>query len=519
MSRSASSPERSEAAVALPHLRLQLLLRERPEWRGHPVAVVADESPDAPLLELSRPALLRGLRPGLRLGAARNIDLELRTAAIDDARMSAASEALAEGLTTFSPRVERADGRPGPLAAPGSYFLDPRGLAGLYGDQERWARSVHGYLAGRGFQSSVVLGDHPHRCLVLARAGAGVRVFEPDAERAEAATLDLRRVGLAERICGPLARLGVDTIGDLLELRADELTGRFGAEAATLHRLLSDGGQLPLQARRPVEPLAVQVTLEPPSADRERLAFVLKRSIDDLLAQTVARHRVLSAMILEFRMEPYGHDPRGRVRKLVDSERLRVEILEPATPTREGRAWMDLWRLRLGEIALPAPVEALALRGESVDPDQDQLVTAALAPPRDPRAATEALARVAAVLGRESVGVLRPRDAHLPEGSTRLVPLEGRLPLPAALPAPPELVALRRLARPRPLARGGGSWPRAPSPVDRADGPHRLSGGWWGADARPVAREYWYLHLRDGAIWWVFHDEVRSRWYLHAEVG
>ena len=519
---SGSSPEPGgEAAVALPRLRLQLLLRERPEWRGRPVAVVADEAPNAPLLELSREAVQRGLRPGLRLGAARNLDLELCSAAVSEARMGAAADGLAEGLTTFSPRVERCDGRGGPLAFAGTFFVDPTGLEGIYGTRQSWADAVHRYLTGRGFHSAVVVGRHPHRCLVLARCSSGARVLTEDEERSAVDAVSLRRAGLAERLCGPLARLGVGTVGDLLQLSEEELSTRFGEEAAALHRLLAEGAQLPLQARRPVTALESRATLEPPTADVDRLAFVLKRAIDALIRQVDAEHRVLASTLLELRLEGYGRDRRGQGRKLAAAERRVVETLEPAAPSRDGRVWMDLWRLRLGELELLAPVEGIALRGESVDPDAEQLVTTALAPPRDPRVASDALARVAAILGAERVGRLDPRDAHLPEAVVRLGPL-GATPWAQRPAARIEagLQGVRRLGRPRRLA-SDGRWPSTPSPVAHADGPHRMSGGWWAprAGGRAVSREYWYLHLDDGQIWWVFHDRVRARWYLHAKVG
>ena len=509
-----------ESAVLLPRLRLQILLRRRPEWRGHAVAVVEEDSPEAPLLELSRRALERGLRHGLRLGAARNADLDLKTAVVSATDAARIAEDLATELQTFSPRVEPCRARGGPLATIGAYFLDPRGLEGLYGSPERWATAVAGYLSGRGFASSVVVGQQAHRCLAVARASVAgtVAVLGGAQEREKAGAVPLRTLGLDVRICEPLMRLGIGTVQDLLELPAGELRARFGPEVAELHRLLGDAPQLPWQPRSLERPPRSHVPIEPPTTDVDRLAFMLERAVDRVVAQAAAEHRVLSRMDLELSLERYG-----RGRKLAEAERHLRCSLEPAAASRDGRQWLNLWRLRLGELKLAAPVEGLSLEAVTVAPAPEQLGTAAVAPTRDPRAAHEALARVAAAFGRRSVLCLRARDAHLPEASLRLEPLE-----PGALafgPSPAELGgtwgALRRMVRPERLSPGRDGWPRCDAPIAKRSGPHRISGGWWGQppDSKPPTRDYWYFHLEDGQIWWVFHDRIRRAWFLQARVG
>ncbi len=509
-----------EAAVALPRLRLQILLRRRPEWRGDPVAVVEEDSPEAPLLELSATAIERGLRPGLRLGAARNADLELRTAVVSSLEAETVADELADDLGTFSPRVEPCLGRGGPLAIVGAYFLDPRGLDGLYGSPDGWAAAVHAYLSGRGFASSVIVGQQAQRCLAIARASSAgtVEVLGATDERSLVGKVALRRAGISERICEPLARLGILTVQDLLALPAGELRTRFGPDVAELHRLLGDGAQLPLQPRSVALPPRSVIAVEPPTADVERLAFVLKRAVDRVVAQAESEHRVLARMDLDLSLERYG-----RGRKLRASERTVRCSLEPAAASRDGRQWLDLWRLRLAELRLAAPVEGLALEGVSVVPEEEQLATAAVAPTRDPRAAHEALARVAAAFGRASVSRLRAHDAHLPEACLRLESLEpGALTFtPTASEGGGAWGALRRMVRPERLARGPDGWPRCAAPIADRSGPHRISGGWWGRapESETLTRDYWYFHLEDGQIWWVFHDRIREAWFLQARVG
>ena len=60
------------ALVKLPDLPLQMLLHERPEFRGRPTAVITGDGPGARITYLNRAALAAGLRVGLTHAAARD---------------------------------------------------------------------------------------------------------------------------------------------------------------------------------------------------------------------------------------------------------------------------------------------------------------------------------------------------------------------------------------------------------------------------------------------------------------
>ena len=45
-------------------------------------------------------------------------------------------------------------------------------------------------------------------------------------------------------------------------------------------------------------------------------------------------------------------------------------------------------------------------------------------------------------------------------------------------------------------------------------GPERIEGGWW--DTGDVQRDYYVVHLSNGANLWVYQDlGERGGWYLH----
>ena len=45
--------------------------------------------------------------------------------------------------------------------------------------------------------------------------------------------------------------------------------------------------------------------------------------------------------------------------------------------------------------------------------------------------------------------------------------------------------------------------------------PTRVEGAWW---HRTVERDYYYAETRDGALWWVFFDRARGRWFQQGVV-
>ena len=301
-----SEPKRSACAIVLPQLPLQLLWRKRPEWRNDPVAIVADETPEAPILMLSRKAYARGLRPGIRQGAARNMVLDLRTAVIRDDEVEALSNDIARSLQTFSPRVEReSEGRSSSTA----FFIDPSGLDLLYGGTHIWARTVERYLKGRGLRSSIVVGFERFSCLAIAHQpniACPLLLESPEAESALAGETNLRTLGLSEKLCDPLSMLGIETLGEFLAVPPGELRTRFGKDAAETHARFANKRQLPLQPIGFEAPRRIAIEVMPASQDRERLLFMLKSALDPLLREVEGKGERMAALHIELGLELYG---------------------------------------------------------------------------------------------------------------------------------------------------------------------------------------------------------------------
>lgn len=497
------------ACVDLPAWPLQLLIRRHPDWRLRPAAVVAEDSPQAPLLWVNTAARQAGILPGQRYAAALSLAHELRAATVPPRALEQARRRLHRQLLAHSPQVE---------AAPhesGVYWLDARGLERLYGSLACWARGLHQALVDDGWVASVVVGFTRFGSYGLARTrlltrdqdGPGVAVVAHRRDELVALqSVPLARLDLLPRLRDDLDRLGVRTVGELCALPEAGLGARFGPEARQLHRLARDTAFAPLQPMRPAEPERAREVLVEPEADAWRLLFLIKRRLHPLLENLARRLRAVSLVRLDLTLA----DRAGT--------RLR-EVLRPAAPTLDAVLLLELVRLRLERLELTAGVERLDLVLGDVPASPQTLDLFHRQRQRDPEAAARALARIRAELGDQAVVRAQLTQAHLPEGRVRWVPMMempaspggrvsgvGHHPVPPGGESRPTLVR-RLLARPREVPE--------PRPEFLQGGPYRLSGGWWQGEVR---RRYAFARTGTGELRWLYFDERRGVWRLQGRV-
>lgn len=487
------------ACVVIPALPLQLVLHDQPAWKDQPTVVVKDDRPQAPVLWANAIARHARVLPGMTFAAARSLVSELRAAAVAQDRIEEENGRLFVALAGYSPRVEPVIGEPG------AFWLDPNGIVPLYGSFASWAATLTTDLQARGYGSTIVVGFHRFRTHAIARSRSGVLVM-PDAksESRLAQHVPLVQLGIAPALRDQLLVLGIHTLGDLLRLPGTELRARFGEEAARLHTAASDGW-VAIDARPLVDPIVDELQLEPPDDDHTRLLFGLRGILHRNLARLHARGQALSALHLVLELD---HAPVTDVR------------IGPAQPTLDESLIVDLVRLRLESLHLPAAIATARIELEGVRVSAAQLALFQTRARRDLVAGGRALARVRAAFGEAAVTrpVLRP--AHLPEARFAWEPTQTvRLPGPASASDEPPPLQRRVLARPVPLPHPPRHEPEAwlgrKGAVARMHGPFRTSGGWW---VRMVERDYYYAETQSGELLWVYYDRPRRRWYMHGTV-
>lgn len=510
------------ACVDVPALPLQLLLREHPDWRRLPVAVVDDDKPQGVIRWVNRAARQAGILPGLRYGTALGLSGDLRAGTVSETSIQTGIQNLIERLQRWSPAIEPAADEPGLV------WLDAGGLAHVFPSLSRWADDLRQDLHETGLVAGVAVGFSRFGTYAAAKALQGRRslVF-PDAAAETKAMhrVPLQLIGLPPSAREALSRLGIRTVGAFLDLPADGILRRFGPEAHRLHRFASGDLVLPLRPVAPSEPIRAQLDLDYRETDISRLTFVIKHLVDRLLARLVRRGEALGELALHLTLD--------------DQPDVETAI-RLAEPTVSSVQLVELARLRLDALGLSAAVTGLRLTAIGIPASPEQLQAFAETPRRDPAAAVRAFARVRAAFGDEAVVRARLLDRHAPEARFTWEPFD-RLPIPAPSDLPPGPLVRRFWTKAEPLPTSTSvtlpmnsldaisdlstntpsetanllTMTTSLGPVRRLSGPYSLSGGWWRAE---VQRDYYFAELHQGGLLWVYYDRMRRRWFLQGEV-
>ena len=493
------------ACVDIPAFPLQLLFKEHPDWREFPAAVVAEEKPQAFILWVNEKARHFGIRPGHRYASGLALSRELRAGAIGDEFVRREVAALTERLRQFTPEVEPADEK---WHSPGLFWLNASGLERLFSSLSTWGRNIRAALDAMEFFSSVSVGYTRFGSYAVARAHRGLTVLKSrDEEESAARRVPLSRLDIPPDAQESFLKLGVRTVADLLHLPAKGLSKRFGPEVHDLHRLARGDLFGPLAPKPPIEPLEERMELPGPEIDSERLLFFIKRLVDALLEKLDAKSLALTRLTLKL---------------VLDDRSTCQEELRPDTPTLDGPKLLGLIRLRLESVQLPAGAVELAIGAKASRKKNEQLSLVTDNPKRDPEKRGLALARLRAELGDHAVVCAQLTDGHLPRARFQWTPLTSAVT--AEVPATKSRRTLIRRIYDAPTALPPRSRHEPDGwmlrglefgPVRDFLGPYILSGGWW---KRTVQREYYFVTMQQGDIYWVFYDRFRRWWFLEGHV-
>ena len=474
------------ACVNLHHFPLQLLLARHPEWAGLPTVVVSEDTPQ--ILWVNRRAREIGIRPGLRYGTALGLAPDLRADMVSEAQIRSGVARLCALLGRHTPDVEPSDD------TPGVFWINADGFELLYSSSAAWADRVQADLVAAGFRAAIVVGFTKFGTYAISTAHRRKTVFDdPPQEQAAARKTPTSLLHLAINLQETLDLLGVDTVGDFIDLPADGLQTRLGVEVSALHQRARGDLWTPLQASRTAEPLKTSTNLDYPEANNERLLALIGRMLAPLIQRLRERGRLLSKLQWHAALDHAG---------------VHHDAVSPAVPTLDLRQILDLVRLRLELGSASLAIVGIALAITDVPAKTDQATLFQNAPRRDLAAGDRALARVRAVFGDAAVVRAELRDEHLPEDSFYWASME-RLQLPHICPTPRRPLVRRIFSQPTPLT------PLLKRSIISSEGPHTISSGWW-LDA--VHRSYFFQKTSKGQILWTFFDHQKKRWILQGQV-
>ncbi len=559
------------ACILVADFPLAAAIRQSPELRDRPLVLIESggrrDAAGVANMEcrfVSAHARAMGVRTGMTVARARAAAAGLAVMSRSPAAEASAAEALVDVALSFSPLVE--------AGTDGEVYLDLGGLERLHRrlrsnshhkvasastsasqspsettDAEtietELAQEALGRVARLGMEAAVGVASSKEVALLAARCG-GARAIAAGREEEFLNWLPLDLLKLDGAADGggrddaeleqTLARWGIRRLGELARLDIRAVGSRLGARAVELIRIARGECRTPLIARRAAENFAEAVELEWGVDSLEAMGFVMRAMIERVVERLKLRGMAAGEIALALELDGRRRDVR------------RVAL--PA-PTNEARTLLALILLNLESAPPAAAVEAIRI---TIEPRTPRAAQADMfAPPCPaPERLHVTLARLAALCGPGKVGMLMPRNAHLPDA----IELGPFAPRPVVAPAPlvqngtvatanrdaqkssaaGAVLAQLTIRAVRPphqvevlCTRGD-----APEFVRGADfggrvvscaGPWRIAAAPWhsgnsGGDYRQgapgTARDYYDVALEDGGVYRLLRDLRSGEWYV-----
>ncbi|WP_199229299.1 Y-family DNA polymerase [Caulobacter endophyticus] len=401
---------------------------------------------------------------------------------------------------------------------PDGLVIDATGCAHLFGGEEKMLIDLRRRLSKAGYAATVAIADSWGGAHALARySRRSVFVAPAGALGQQLKDLPVAALRLAPEIVQALAKPGFDTIGELEATAKGPLAHRFGMEP--IRRL----DQAHAREREPIEPVfaaetprAAKIFAEPIGAPE-----TLARYLTELTIELCA---VLEAASLGAKtIDAWFY----RVDNRVESVRIGL-----SSPARDARRLAKLLCEKLEKVDPGFGVDKMALAAPGAEPlaySQDD----ALGGKR--RADLSGLVDTLRVrLGPDAVYRLASAESDIPERSVRKVPAAeapAAFSWPVDWPRPfrvfprPELIETVALLPDQPPA--SFTWRGVRRRVRRADGPERVFGEWWKADAELArSRDYFQVEDEGGERYWIYRDgdgedaaSGSQRWFMAGVFG
>ncbi|KIN62462.1 Protein ImuB [Sulfitobacter noctilucicola] len=488
--------------------RWRRIVRQQRTLPGDDVPVVlAVQGTHGPVVHaMSAEAVQRGVLTGARVVDVQAIhpDLHVEQAQVEGDRKLL--DRVATWARRWCPWTVR-DGLNGIL-------LDITGAAHLFGGEARMLHDMGTRFKMQGLSARLAVAPTRGAAQMLARYGGGGVICGPEDVEVAVAPLPVEALRIGEDTVRLLQRLGLKTIGRLMEVPRVALMRRFDRMAADanplvlLDRALGRLGD-PLNAPKDGQRWMARTRLPEPVIDPvphlEGLAVDLCRQL--ARAELGARR---------LRLTIYRVDGEWRSRDVA-----------LASASREAAHLVRLMAGKLDGIDPGFGFDLLTLEALVAEPlalHQDHLDGA-----RDAgRDVAALLDRLTAKLGPEKVTWSAWCQSHVPERVEGRVPAlagdakEGPVLLkerPLRLLEPAEEIAVLYAVPEGPPARF--RWRRVTYLTARFEGPERIAPEWWRDRPGTRLRDYYKVEAKDGRRFWIFREGILGdgrggdpRWFV-----
>lgn len=419
------------------------------------------------------------------------------------------------------------------IDAPDGLFLEITGCAHLFGGETALRDQIVTRLAAQGYAARAALAPTPGAAWAFARYERAQKHAPTTELSARLSPLPVEALRLEEASASLLRRLGLKTIGQLLDGPRSPFTARAGEHAMLrLDQALARAPEV-LSPRRPAPPVFALRRFLEPLFNVESILEATKTLCEDAVEKLELRGAGARRAALHL----FGVDGRDRV----------IEI-GVSRPEREVKALLRLFREKLNIVAenLNAEFGIEAARLDVVQLERVDEGARTLAGVEETAASAEKITALVDVLSARlgAQRVLRPKlvETHAPEraggwrAALRGLPASSRQEkdagkMPAVLKKPPRDGVMRRpltlFSRPQSIETLASvpdgppirfRWRRVLREVARAEGPERISGDWLGGE---LTRDYYRVEDKDGRRYWLYREglygesEDAPRWFVH----
>ncbi len=446
---------------------------------------------------LNETAEAAGLSRGMSLADARALCPDLKSIPADLSRDFSFLRALARWAQRYSPVVS--------MEKDHQLLLDISGAAHLFGGEEALLSDLLGRLARSGLTARAGVADTPVAARALARFGSGQDMAPPGMAMAMLDPLPVRALGLEEKTCISLQRLGITRIGQLAAMEREGLLRRFGRQLLVqLDRARGDLQEL-IVPEKPQPVYGASMNLAEPVGLVRDIECILDRLLERVCrslekAQQGARRMRLTARRVD----------RGDV----------VVTIGLARPMRSRERIGRLFERDIRHMEAGFGIDRLTLEALDVTSLPLRQLTHGEGRERDDLA--DLISRIGNRVGFENVRRYLPAQSHIPEKS--FIVSAAAFSAPASDWTRGHLRPLIMFA-PEPLAAGGRDVPRfftwrgMRMATVRAQGPERILAEWWLDDPgwRSGMRDYWFVQTRQGRRLWLFHTPREPAWFVTGE--
>ena len=431
------------------------------------------------VIELNYAADQAGIQPGMSTSQALARASELVLYKRNPSNEQHLQNTLLQLVYRYSPFIEN--------SAPGICTLDLKGKR--IRNHQPWLRELLAQLRSIGLKAQAGLGGNPEIALQAAKIADPILEILQDSNLLQ--SLALESLAPSPFLLEILKNWGIRTLGALTRLPREEIGQRLGLEALSLWDRAAGRSAKMLQLVQPPETFEESIDFEERLETIEPLLFILRRFLERLSLRIESIYLLIAELRLMLTLE--------------DGEKV-VRILQIPAPTRDVDTLFGIAAQYLETLQTTAPVTSFYLEVMPSRPagHQFDLFQGGL---KDPNRFFQTLARLAALVGNEKVGIPKRIDTHQPDSLQMLMPELGWSRKNVKKSGRPKTGPGLRRYRPGIAARvelNDGKPVLMQSSlisgrIMEARGPWKLSGNWW--DRTRWETKEWDIALENGGLY------------------